>query len=198
MWSLSEGSFRKPHMPMFNWEELSKMDPSILRTLRHIHFGKFSPSFDGEYFGKKKKSYGNKKVYLHELDEQYPVLDVKRRWTEEWPSEKFNYQDNLAHLNPNANKKKKSLKAKAPTPTDDESTESVKDEAKITKSELKDFLTSIDGIGKKKVNTIIDHIGSVEDVVGVLHQNPSLLTEVKGITKKLVSKIEKAWENLLK
>ena len=51
---------------------------------------------------------------------------------------------------------------------------------------------------RKKVNSIIDHIGSVDDVVGVLHQNPTLLTEVKGITKKLVSKIEKAWRNLLK
>ena len=199
MWSLSEGSFRKPHMPMFNWEELSKMDPSILRTLRHIHFGKFSPSFDGEYFGKKKKSYGGKKVYLHKLDEQYPVLDVKRRWTEEWPSEKWNFQDNLAHLNPNSNKNKidSKAKAKAPSPTKDESSESV-EEAQITKGELKDFLTSIDGIGKKKVNSIIDHIGSVDDVVGVLHQNPTLLTEVKGITKKLVAKIEKAWKNLLK
>ena len=92
---------------------------------------------------------------------------------------------------------KKLSKAKAPTPTKDESNES-EVEAKITKGELKDFLTSIDGIGKKKVDSIIDHIGSVEDVVGVLHQNPTLLTEVKGITKKLVSKIEKAWKQLLK
>ena len=102
------------------------------------------------------------------------------------------------HLSPNSKKKKKASKVKAPSPTQDESNESQQDEAKITKGELKDFLTSIDGIGKKKVQSIIEHVGSVEDVVGLLHQNPSLLSEVKGITKKLVSKIEKAWKKLLK
>jgi ERCC4-type nuclease len=102
------------------------------------------------------------------------------------------------HLNSNSNaKKKKASKIKAPHPAKDESSES-EQEAKITKSELKEFLTSIDGIGKKKVESILDHVGSVDDVVGVLHQNPSLLTEVKGITKKLVSKVEKAWKKLLK
>ena len=137
------------------------------------------------------------RFYLHKLDEKYPVLDVKRRWTEEWPSEKWNYQDNLMHLSPNSKKGKKSSKAKAPHPTKDESAESV-EEAKITKDELNDFLTSIDGIGKKKVEKIVEHFGGVEEVVGVIHQNTSILTEVKGITKKLAEKIEKAWKNLLK
>ena len=198
MWSLSEGRFRKPHMPMFNWEELGKIDASLLRTMRHIQFGKYSPSYDGAYFGKKKKEYGGKKVYLHKLDKEYPVLDVKRRWSEEWPSEKWNYQDNLA-LNPAKSKSGKSSKdAPKPTkPSRDEAAESAQEE-KITKGELKDFLTSIDGIGKKKVEKIIEHFGDVEEVVGVIHQNTSLLTEVKGITKKLASKIEKAWKKLLK
>jgi hypothetical protein len=198
MWSLSEGRFRKPHTPMFNWEELGKMDASILRTLRHIHFGKFSPSFDGEYFGKKKKNYGGKKVYLHKLDEKYKMYGVKRRYSEEWPSEVYNYQDKLA-LKPAKGLKSKSPKAKdVPHPTTDESSESAMKETKISKSELSSFLTSVNGIGKKKVDNIIKHFGSTEEVVGVLHQNSSILTEVKGITKKLVSKIEKAWRKLLK
>jgi len=198
MWSLSEGRFRKPHAPMFNWEELGKMDSSILRTLRHIHFGKFNPSFDGEYFGKKKKNYGGKKVYLHKLDAQYPMLDVKRRYSEEWPSEIYNYQDKLA-LKPSKDMKTKSPKAKdVPSPTGDESSESIVEDVTITKEELSDFLRSIDGIGKKKVDAIIEHFGSVDEVVGVLHQNPSMLKDVKGITKKLVSAIEKAWKKLLK
>ena len=50
----------------------------------------------------------------------------------------------------------------------------------------------------KKVEKIIEHFGNVDEVVGVLHQNKSILTEVKGITKKLVAKIEKAWKKLLK
>ena len=40
--------------------------------------------------------------------------------------------------------------------------------------------------------------GDVEEVIGVIHQNTSLLTEVKGMTKKLAAKVEKAWKKLLK
>ena len=50
MWDFSEGRFQKPHVPLFSWEELGKIDPALLRTMRHIGFGKYSPSADGEYF----------------------------------------------------------------------------------------------------------------------------------------------------
>ena len=93
MWSLSKGRFKKPNIPMFNWEELGKIDSSLLRTMRHITFGTFNSSYDGAYFGKKKKMYGKKKVYLHQLDSKYKIKDVKPRTKEEWPSEKWNYQD---------------------------------------------------------------------------------------------------------
>ena len=196
MWLLSEGRFRKPHTPMFNWEELGKISPDLLRTMRHIAFGAFHASYDGAYFGKKKKMYGKEEVYLHELDEKYKMYPVKRSYREEWPSEKWNYQDKLA-LKPLRSLKKDS-EIEVPTPTKDESSESFTDELKITKEELSDFLTSVKGIGKKKIKNIIEHFGDVEEVVGVLHQNPSLLIEVKGITDKLVEKVTKAWKKLLK
>ena len=94
MWLLSDGRFRKPHIPMFNWEELGKIDSSLLRTMRHITFGKYNASFDGEYFGRKKKVYGKGEVYLHQLDEKYKIFKVKNRTKEEWASEKWNFQDN--------------------------------------------------------------------------------------------------------
>ncbi len=196
MWSLSEGRFKKPHTPMFNWEELGKMDSSILRTLRHIHFGKFSPSYDGAYFGKKKKLYGKKKVHLHELDTVYKMYDVKERKTEEWPSEKWNYQDKLA-LKPSKSLNAKGPKKKdVPHPTKDESTESSSTKVTITKDELSEILTSVDGIGNKKVSNILNHYANTEEVVGILEQDSTILTEVKGITKKLASKIAKAWNKL--
>jgi len=164
--------------------------------MRHITFGAYSPSYDGVYFGKKKKNYGAKEVYIHKLDKKYKMYDVKRRWHEEWPSEKWNYQDKLA-LNPAKSKTKKS-ENNAPHPTGDESNESDANEAKITKGELKDFLTSIEGVGKKKVKKLVEHFGSVDDVVGVIHQNPTILEEVKGFSSKIVKKIEKAWKKLLK
>ena len=199
MWSLSEGRFKKPHAPMFNWEELGKMDSSILRTLRHITFGKFSPSYDGAYFGKKKKLYGNKKVYLHELDEVYKMYDVKARTSEEWPSEKWNYQDKLALKNLK-NLKSKDLKSKdIPNPTGDESVESMQEQTKsYSKEELSDFFTSIDGIGKKKLAKIFEYFGSVEDVVGALEQNPLMFSDVKGINEKIAKKIAKNWKKLKK
>ena len=196
MWLLSEGRFRKPNIPMFNWEELGKISPDLLRTMRHITFGKFHPSYDGAYFGKKKRMYGKEEVYIDELDKKYKMYAVKRRYAEEWPSEKWNYQDKLA-LKPLRNLKKKS-DIEVPAPTKDESSESVENEVTITKEELGDFLTSIQGIGKKKFNKILDHFGDVEEVLGALHQNSTLLQEVEGITEKLVNKIDKAWNKLFK
>jgi ERCC4-type nuclease len=124
------------------------------------------------------------------------MYPVKPRYSEEWPSEKWNYQDKLS-LKPLRSLKKDS-DIEVPAPTQDESNESFKDEAKITKDELSDFLTSIEGIGKKKVKKIVKHFGDVEEVIGVLHQNPSMLTEIKGITDKLAKKVKKAWQELLK
>ncbi len=93
---ISDGKFKMPHIPVYNWEELGKIDSSLLRTMRYITFGKYSPSFDGAYFGKKKKNLIDGEYYLHKLDEEYPMLKVERRIGEEWPSEKWNFQDRFA------------------------------------------------------------------------------------------------------
>jgi len=50
MWDLSAGRFRLPHIPLFSWEELGKMNPAVLRTLRHLYFSKYEPSVDGAYW----------------------------------------------------------------------------------------------------------------------------------------------------
>lgn len=197
MWSLSEGRFRKPHMPMFNWEELGKIDASLLRTMRHITFGAYNASYDGAYFGAKKKMYGKGEVYLHELDEQYKVYDVKRRWCEEWPSEIFNYQDRFPLKSLKSMKVKDDDSVSIPAPAG-EDMEIIQTAPKVSKKELKKVLTSIDGLGNKKFDKIIKEIGEVEEVVGVLEQSPSILLNIKGFTKKLVEKIENVWEEFKK
>jgi ERCC4-type nuclease len=78
-------------------------------------------------------------------------------------------------------------------PTPDEANESVEDKT-ISKKELKNILISIDGLGEKKYIKIIDEIGGTNEVVGVLDQSPSILLNIKGITKKLVDKINKKWD----
>ena len=60
MWDFSDGRFRKPHIPLYSWEELGKLDSSILRILRHIGFSKYSPSADGAF-------------YTHDKDNYYPM-----------------------------------------------------------------------------------------------------------------------------
>ena len=50
MWDFSDGRFKKPHIPLYNWEELGKINPSLLRTMRHIEFSRYVPSTDGAYY----------------------------------------------------------------------------------------------------------------------------------------------------
>lgn len=177
---------------MFNWEELGKVSPDLLRTMRHITFGKYNPSYDGAYFGNKKKMYGDNERCLHELDTEYKVYDVKRRWSEEWPSEIYNYQDRFSLNNLKSMKVPNLKKEEAPT-ADNEDVEIIETPTMSAK-ELKKLLKSVEGIGDKKYNKIIEEIGSTEEVVGILYQSPSLLLNIKGITKTIIEKITKRFE----
>jgi glutathione synthase/RimK-type ligase-like ATP-grasp enzyme len=94
MWKFSDGYFPQPNIPIYNWEELGKIDSSLLRTMRYITFGKYTPSSDGEYFLNKKKILSDREIYLKELDREYPMLNTYKRDKEEWPSEIWNFQDN--------------------------------------------------------------------------------------------------------
>jgi len=99
MWKFSKGRFPLPNIPLYNWEELGKMNSSILRTLRYITFGRYTPSYDGAYFlDKKTKETEDGEMYLHELDALYPMLDTETRTKEEWPSEEWNFQDNYKRV----------------------------------------------------------------------------------------------------
>ncbi len=57
MWDFSRGKFRKPYFPLFNWEELGKIDSNLLRTMRYIQFSPYIPSTDGAFFVKKKDAF---------------------------------------------------------------------------------------------------------------------------------------------
>lgn len=197
MWSLSEGKFPKPNIPMFNWEELGKIDSSLLRTMRHIAFGKFNQSFDGEYFGKKRKYYGDQEVYLHMLDSQYKIFDVKPGDEEEWPSEVWNFQDNYGQ---SVKGKKKGKKASNPDAlkSKGEDSESIETEVKTSLEDISGVLTSVEGIGQKKLAKILEKYESAEEITAVLEQDASLLGEIKGINKKIILKIEKAWKKFKK
>ncbi len=191
MWSLSDGMFKKPHIPMFNWEELGKIDSSLLRTMRHITFGKYSPSYDGAYFHKKRKSYGESKYYLHELDSMYNMYDVIPRDYEEWPSEKWNFQDRFPLKSIKSMKVENKEDKVIPISSGDEASEKFD----ISKEELKEFFRSIKGLGNKKVERIFEKL-TKDEIVDILEQSPFELSEIKGITDKIVDIILDRWSIL--
>jgi len=190
MWTLSEGRFRKPHMPMFNWEELGKISPDLLRTMRHITFGQYNASYDGAYFGKKKKMYGDGEVYLHELDEEYKMFNIKPRTFEEWPSEKWNYQDRFALKSIKSMKVPALKENEAPIASEDESIPSVE----ISNDDLEALLLSVKGFGKKKLNKVLGRF-SHQAIVNILELDPKVLQDIKGMDDELLVSILEAWND---
>ncbi len=187
MWKLSDGKFKKPNIPLYNWEELGKIDSSLLRTMRYITFGKYTPSFDGEYFMKKKKTTlkGEKEVFT--LDSLYPMLNTKNRTKEEWPSEKWNFQDKYRLKNI------KTMEVEN-RPDGDESvinTEDVSDEAFF---EYLSTAAKDKGVGKKKAKKMLNEIGK-EELIQTLENDPQQLKEIANIKNKAIKKLQKGWNN---
>jgi hypothetical protein len=177
-------------MPMFNWEELGKINPDLLRTMRNITFGKYNPSYDGAYFGNKKRVYGDEKRYIHELDEEYKIYNIDDRDSEEWPSEKWNYQDNY---------KTTRLKDIPSTDmiSDDESADSIVNTQAIEldKKEMIKILKSVKGIGNKKSEEILNKFTIVE-LVDILERNSKKIRdEIKWFNKDLSKELNSKWEN---
>ncbi len=185
MWKFSDGRFRKPNIPLYNWEELSKIDSSLLRTMRNITFGTYSPSFDGEYFMNKRVA-TQKERTLFEIDERFPMQNTKTRKKEEWPSEKYNFQDKYALKNI------KSMKVVNDKILKDG------DEASLNINEISDedifsFLCSTaKGFGKKKARFALQNVGK-EKIIQMLEDNSKELLSVDGIDKKIMKKMFKKW-----
>ena len=185
MWKVSNGRFRKPNIPLYNWEELGKIDSSLLRTMRYITFGRYTPSFDGAYFMKKKKATvdGEKEVFA--LDSLYPMLNTEDRKGEEWPSEKWNFQDRYRLKNI------KTMEVEMPDG----------DEAAINVEEIDDeaffeYLSTAakgKGVGKKKAKKMLDEIGKKE-LIQRLETDPKKLREVVQIKDKALKRLQKGWK----
>ena len=194
MHKFSNGRFAKPNIPLYNWEELGKMDASVLRTLRYITFGKYTPSYDGAYFlDKKSRKTDEGEVYLHELDALYPILLTEDRIQEEWPSEKWNFQDNygksIRKVHAKSNPHESIVSDEVIS--SDESQESA---SVVTKKKMKKILKSVEGIGEKKSDKLIKKFG-VDGLIQMLETAPEKLKEeFSWIKKKLLGKIDEQWK----
>ncbi len=193
VWKFSKGRFPLPNIPLYNWEELGKMDPSVLRTLRYITFGRYTPSYDGAYFlDAKTKKTAEGEVYLHELDALYPMLDTYTRNKEEWPSEKWNFQDNYGR-----SIRKVHVKSNPKIDEDEEQKSQDEDSLPVlTEKKMKKMLTSVEGIGKKKSEELIAHLG-MEGLVKHLEEAPEKLKEeFSWLKKKMLKEIKTLWNEL--
>ena len=191
MWKFSDGYFKLPNIPIYNWEELGKMDSSVLRTLRYITFGRYTPSYDGAYFlDKKVKQSDDGEYYLHELDDLYKMYNTYTRESEEWPSEKWNFQDRYG-------KTIKEVLSESNNPKDEVgSDESSEEKIKISKKKVKKLLKSVDGIGEKKSTELMD-IFKPEEIIHKLENAPEeLQSSVKWLKDKLLNKLQKKWGEL--
>ncbi len=189
MWLLSDGRFPRPNIPLYNWEELGKMDSSILRTLRYITFGRYTPSYDGAYFlDKKVRQTAEGELYLHEMDALYPMLAVFERAGEEWPSDIWNFQDNYG-------KTFHKVPARSnPEISEDESDESPRPRIELSEKKLRKLLTEVEGIGKKKAEKILKHFGSV-DLVHCLEEDVRKLSDaLPWLKKKMAKQLAERWE----
>jgi len=191
MWKFSNGRFPLPNIPLYNWEELGKMDSSVLRTLRYITFGRYTPSYDGAYFlDKKSKQTQEGQMYLHELDALYPMLDTYTRTEEEWPSEQWNFQDNYGRTI------RKVHAQSNPKQLDSDETQSSVSRPELSKKKIKKLLTSVEGIGKKKAEKIMEKFDTTE-IVHALETEPEKIAEgFSWFKEKLLKKLKKEWNAL--
>jgi glutathione synthase/RimK-type ligase-like ATP-grasp enzyme len=195
MWKFSNGKFRKPHIPVYNWEELAKIDSSLLRTMRYITFGQYSASYDGEYFGKKKKHLEDGEYYLHKLDDLYKIKNSRDTFTEEWPSDRWNYQDKFPLKSIKSMKVLNPTSDTIPQPSSDETADPVP-KIKISKKDIKNVLKSVDGVGKKKVELVLETYKKNE-LIDIIEHEPSLLLNLKGFSEKILNKLLKKWNEFL-
>lgn len=184
MWDLSKGTMNKPNVPLYNWEELGKIRSSMLRTMRHITFGKSTPSYDCadsfEAFNR----------------EQYELLPIELKLgEEEWPSEIWNFQDNYVP------KKKQKKVDDLHLENEDVGLEDgevmlaepvVETKPSLDEKQLMSFFSEVKGVGPKMTEAILQTLG-VEGTSDALFNNPATLLEVKSIKQKKLDLIVEHW-----
>jgi 5'-3' exonuclease len=131
-------------------------------------------------------------MYLHELDALYPVLNTYTRTKEEWPSEKWNFQDNYGRT-----VKKVHAKSNPKYAQEDEGSESEEQQNIIELSEkkMKKILTSVEGIGEKKAKKIMEKFNTTE-LVHALETAPEKISEeITWFKDKFLKKLKKEWKS---
>jgi hypothetical protein len=204
MWKFSDGQFKKPYIPLYNWEEICKINSNVLRTMRYITFGKeVFPSCDsGELF-------------TELSDDNYPIVDTTSPSQEEWPSETWNRQDNYKakkkQINANeaveiAQKKSDQSDGTLTITTEASSDETQESpEAKViietlptiiyTAEYFEHFFVKIKGISKTQISLIFETL-DLPTIESSLESDGQDFLKVKTIGNKKMLSIMQAWKSL--
>ncbi len=188
MWQLSEGFYAKPHIPMYNWEELGKISANVLRTMRYIQFGRDVQVSVND----------GCETFREMSSDGYPIMAVGHRNQEEWPSEIWNYQDNYQ---PKARPQEALISeqtAPAGLVCDEEGSigSQLSDpealNQQLSETQLYRFFSEVKGIGSKLADSIIATFG-LHGVVNALNNDPAALSQVKHIKGKKLANIIEHW-----
>ncbi|MGL6313269.1 hypothetical protein [Vibrio sp. WXL103] len=184
MWLFAPQDFKKPYFAHRNWEELGKIDSSLLRVMRHLSFGQASLSTDtGE---------------LAPNHQDYPLIRTSNELSEEWPSEVWNRQGLYPHQLMAAKQDVTQLET---ADSAIESLEQVPDQdiapqnqqPELSAEQLVAFFCTVKGIGVNLANTIIEHLGT-EQTLHALCEQPELLMTVPGLKQKKCDAITLEWQ----
>ncbi|SFC60557.1 ATP-grasp domain-containing protein [Pseudoalteromonas denitrificans] len=181
MWKYSSGQFKLPNIPMWNWEELGKINVTLLRTMRHITFGKHIPSYDSNELFKQLDEYG------------FPVMEVQNKPYEEWPSSIWNFQDNFQLNHPDLYCEPDPIEISKDESCEPLVVEEHDDSTVISQLSLMTFFTGIKGIGNKMAQDIINTLGT-QGVIDALQNNPNKLCEIKNVKAKKLEMITSHWQ----
>lgn len=183
MWKFSRGHYSKPHIPLYCWEELGKISSSLLRTMRHITFGSYTPSQDsGELFN-------------NLSEHNYPILSTEHRPGEEWPSEHWNRPVDRSQYRLDSRRHDTANASTAPRPDKDESAPSGAEQASqavMSAEKLLEFLQGIKGIGEQLSALILATFGT-SGLVEALDNQPEKLLTVPRINSKKLDQIRADW-----
>ncbi|MGF1735900.1 ATP-grasp domain-containing protein [Photobacterium satsumensis] len=196
MWLLAPQDFRQPFFAHRNWEELGKIDSSLLRTMRYISFGQPDYSTDtGEYAP---------------ADERYRLLETSYLREEEWPSEAWNFQGNTPYKviaadgEPlaSANTALESVIGEADTGIEQQgevdvapvlkAAETTEDNKVPTEEELLEFFLQVKSVGKTLATDIVSTLGANE-TLRVLNHQPEVLLQFRNLKHKKLAIIMDGW-----
>ncbi|MDN3556520.1 ATP-grasp domain-containing protein [Halomonas maura] len=184
MWKLSNGAFSKPHIPLYNWEELGKISSSLLRTMRQISFSSYSPSQDSA------------DTFLEMSKNNFPILPTERRNGEEWPSEIWNRQVSSRSVRSRGSEQQRKTDAATVAPGSDESSDEFGDvpsnDSPLTAEALQGFLRGIKGIGEKLSATILEAFDTA-GLVETLDNEPEKLLVIPRIRTTTLEQIRQGW-----